>query len=127
MGTDPTKHEEKSPDKQHSGAGNHDLAHKLDVTGWALFFIWLGTAFLLNLSVGIGLLGIGVITLVMQGIRMQQKLKPEVFWVVIGILFVLAGFWELFRPDVPLIPIVLIIAGIALLLSMLRKKHSAKE
>jgi hypothetical protein len=70
------------------------------------------------------MLGIGVITLVMQGIRIQKKIKTEVFWVVIGILFVLGGLWELFRPDVPLVSIVLIIAGIALLLSTLRKKTS---
>jgi len=124
MPTDQTNQEEKSHVKQHSGAGDRDLAHKLDVTGWALFFIWLGIALLLNLSVSISLLGIGVITLVMQGIRIQKKIKSEVFWVVIGILFVLGGLWELFRPDVPLVSIVLIIAGVALLLSLLRKKTS---
>ena len=124
MPTDQTNQEEKSPVKQYSGADDRDLAHKLDVTGWALFFIWLGIAFLLNLSVGISMFGIGVITLVMQGIRIQKKIKTEVFWVVIGILFVLGGLWELFRPDVPLVSIVLIIAGIALLLSTLRKKTS---
>ena len=122
MPTDQTNQEEKSPVKQHSGADDRDLAHKMDVTGWALFFIWLGIAFLLNLSVGISMLGIGVITLVMQGIRIQKKIKVEVFWVVIGILFVLGGLWELFRPDVPLVSIVLIIAGVALLLSTPRKK-----
>jgi hypothetical protein len=124
MATDQTKQEEISPVKQHSGSDDRDLAHKLDVTGWGLFFIWLGIAFLLNLSVCISMLGIGVITLVMQGIRIQKKIKTEVFWVVIGILFVLGGLWELFRPDVPLVSIVLIIAGVALLLSTLRKKAS---
>jgi hypothetical protein len=122
MATDQTNQEEKSPVKKHLGADDPDLAHKLDVTGWGLFFIWLGIAFLLNLSVGISMLGIGVITLVMQGIRIQKKIKVEVFWVVIGILFVLGGLWELFRPDVPLVSVVLIIAGVALLLSILRKK-----
>lgn len=112
----------KNQSQDESAAAGHDLQHKLNVTGWALFFIWIGIAYLANFTVSIGLLGIGIITLVMQAVRKQYKLKAEGFWVIVGILFVLAGLWEVFKADFPLVPIVLIIAGITLLVSMLRKK-----
>ena len=99
-----------------------ELEHKLSVTGWALFFIWIGIAFLTNIGSGVGLLGIGVITLVIQGVRKLYNLKVESFWLFVGILFILSGLWELFQANIPLVPIVLIMAGVALLVSILRKK-----
>jgi hypothetical protein len=117
------KNEPKEQFNEESTAVDHDLEHKLNATGWALFFIWIGIAFLTNLSVGVGLLGIGIITLAMQAVRRYYNLKTEGFWLVIGILFTLAGLWELFEAGIPLVPIVLIVAGIALLISIMRKRH----
>jgi hypothetical protein len=119
--------EGKSQVEEKPKTAQQDLEQKFNITGWALFFIWIGVAFLANFSVGVGLLGIGIITLGMQIVRKQSNLKIEGFWVVIGLLFILAGLWELFEPDIPLIPIVLIIAGLTLLISILRKKQSAKK
>ena len=113
----------KNQSSEESTTVEHELERKLNSTGWALFFIWIGIAFLANISIGIGLLGIGIITLVMQVVRRQYNLKAEGFWVAIGILFALAGLWELFEAKIPLVPIVLIIAGITLLISMMRKKR----
>src|SRR5690348_6079792 len=39
------------------------LAKKLSAAGWGAFFIWMGIAFLTNISWGAGLLGVGVIVL----------------------------------------------------------------
>jgi hypothetical protein len=62
--------------------------------------------------------GVGVITLAVQVVRKYLNLKLEGFWVVIGLLFVVGGLWELFEPDLPLVPILLIVAGAALLISV---------
>jgi len=97
-------------------------AGKLDTIGWGLFFIWIGIAFLLDFGFGIGLMGIGVIALGVQIARTRHGLKGETFWIIIGILFVLGGLWQLFEPDLPLIPILLIVAGLIVLLSVMRKK-----
>jgi len=97
-------------------------AGKLDTMGWGLFFIWIGIAFLLDFGFGIGLLGVGVITLGVQLARNRHGLKTETFWIIIGVLFVLGGLWQLFEPDIPLIPILLIVAGLIVLLSVMRKK-----
>jgi hypothetical protein len=101
-----------------------DLAHKLSGVGWALFFIWIGLSFLLNFGAAISLLGIGVIILGIQSIRKFMNLDYEKFWLVIGSLFLLGGLGRVLEVKIPIIPIVLILAGIIMLYSMFKKKHS---
>jgi hypothetical protein len=105
----------------------HDLAKKLDAAGWGLFFIWVGIAFLADFGIGIGLLGVGVITLVEQAARRYLDLKLEGFWVVVGLLFVVGGLWELFEAEIGLVPIILIVVGVALLVSAFRGKRQSKK
>jgi len=104
-----------------------ELAHKLAVVGWSLFFIWVGIVLLVKISPSVGLLGVGVITLGMQVMRKYFNLKLEGFWVVIGLLFVLGGLWSLFEAKLPLVPILLIVAGLALLISIVRGKHPMRK
>lgn len=92
-----------------------DRASVFDALGWALFFIWVGVAWLMEVGLGWGLLGVGILTLAMQGARRLFDVKVEGFWVVIGLGFFIAGFWELWNINVPLAPIILIAVGIALL------------
>lgn len=104
-----------------------DLANKLDAVGWGLFFIWIGIAFLTDVDVGVGLLGVGVITLGMQAVRQYFKLKLKGFWVVVGLFFLAGGLWELFAVKLPLVPILLIMAGLILLVSVAGGKHLIKK
>lgn len=97
------------------------LAQKLDAAGWALFFIWVGIALLLDVGWGTGLLGIGVVTLLGQGARKYFGLCLEGFWLVVGLLFMLGGVWHLVQVELNLVPILLIIAGVALLVSIFRR------
>ena len=103
------------------------LSHKLTAVGWGLFFIWVGIVLLMKINPGVGLLGVGVITLAMQVTRKYFNLKLERFWVVLGLLFVLGGLWNLFEATLPLVPILLIVAGLALLVSIIREKHPMKK
>ena len=93
----------------------HDLRSRFDAAGWALFFIWVGIAWLADVSVGVGLLGVAVITLGMQGLRKIYGVPVEGFWVLVGIGFAIAGLWQWFAIKMPLAPFVLIAAGVALL------------
>ena len=97
------------------------VIRKLDAAVWGLFFLWVGVALLADVAWGLGLLGVGVITLGGQLGRKYFGLDVESFWVVVGLLFVLGGVWELFGVQFSLVPIVLIVAGVALLLSAVRK------
>lgn len=94
---------------------DHDRGARLDTIGWSFFFIWVGIAWLTDVGISIGLLGVAVITLVMQLVRKLQGLRVEVFWVVVGAAFGVGGLWELFDIQAPLAPLVLIIVGIVLL------------
>ncbi len=93
----------------------HDRASVFEVVGWALFFIWVGVAWLLGFNLGIGLLGVGILTVGMQIARRVSAVPVEGFWVLVGLGFVVAGFWELWDISLPLAPIALIVAGFALL------------
>lgn len=97
-------------------------AHKLDVAGWGLFFVWIGIALLANFGWGIGLLGVGILILGGQMARKYMGLRFEAFWAVVGGLFVIGGVWELLSVRVSLIPILCIVAGVALLVSVLGEK-----
>lgn len=97
------------------------IAKKLEAAGWGLFFIWVGVSLLMDLSWGVGLIGVSSIVLLGQAARRSFGLRLELFWVVVGVLFLLGGVWELNGIDVDLLPIVLILAGGALMLSMFRR------
>lgn len=102
----------------------HDRASHLDTIGWALFFIWVGVAWLAGFDLGIGLLGIAVITLGVQAIRRYLKLKTEGFWIVVGVAFAIGGVWELLDIDKPLVPALLVLVGLLILASALRHRRS---
>lgn len=99
-------------------------AKRLDAAAWGLFFVWVGVALIANLGWGLGMLGVGIIALAVQLARRQLGLAIERFWVVVGALFSLGGVWELLGVQFSLVPIVLIVAGVALLFSAVRRQDA---
>jgi hypothetical protein len=95
------------------------LHRRLEAAGWGLFFIWIGIALFTHVGWGVGLLGVGIITLGAQLARKYFALKWEGFWVAVGFLFVVGGIWKLFNVQLGLLPILCIVAGVALLVSTL--------
>ena len=49
------------------------LHRRLDAVGWGLFFIWIGTAILIDVGWGIVLIGIGLLILVL---RLAEEYLP---------------------------------------------------
>jgi len=105
-----------------SGMDVWHRARKLDAALWGVFFIWVGIAMLTGVSWGVALIGIGVIMLGGQSARRTLGLELEGFWVVVGVLLLLGGVWSLLSVEIALIPFVLIVAGIALLVSAVRTR-----
>ena len=103
-------------------ATNKGMGKRLDAAGWGLFFIWVGVSLLMDLGSGVGLVGVAAIILLGQAARRRFGLRLEKFWVVVGVLFLLGGIWELYQVQVGLVPILLIVAGGALLLSLFRRR-----
>jgi hypothetical protein len=90
---------------------------RLDAVGWAIFFIWIGTVFLVkSIPNGVGALGVGVIVLVGTLVRVLVGISVSLFWVIIGLVFLLAGVGGLLKVDLPLLPIALIVCGILMLI-----------
>lgn len=92
-----------------------DRSHLLDIVGWAIFCIWVGAAWLAELSLGWGIVGTGILLLALQALRALLHAKVDVFWIVVAMALVVGGFWELWDVAIPLAPLVLIAVGIGLL------------
>jgi hypothetical protein len=108
-------------------AERHELSAKLDSVGWALFFMWVGIAFLADVGWGWGLLGVGIIILGEAAVRRYLALKIEGFWVVCGLMFLVGGLSELFMVPWPLVPILLILCGMVVLWGAVSGKHMMKK
>ena len=104
-------------------------AKKLEAIGWGAFFVWIGFVFLVGIDAGWALAVIGLITLTMQVARVAAGLRYEGFWIVVGSCFLLGGIWQLVQVQLPLFPILLILAGVALILATVwpqdwRRRHA---
>ena len=65
----------------------HERGSRFDAIGWALFFVWVGVAWLAGFSLGTGLLGVAIITVGMQGIRKICGVPIDWSWILIGLGF----------------------------------------
>lgn len=88
---------------------------QIDSAAWAVFFIWVGVVMLAGLPWDWFLVGVGVLILGAQILRRQWNLKIDTFGVVIGLIFLAAGIWDLLSMPWPLMPIILIAVGAYLL------------
>jgi hypothetical protein len=95
---------------------HQDRSQLLDMVGWAVFCIWVGVAWLLEVGLGWGIIGTGILVLGLQGLRALFHTKVDPFWIVVSVAFVIGGFWELWEIAIPLAPLILIAAGIGLLI-----------
>jgi len=93
---------------------------RITTIGWGLFFIWLGFVLMIKAGSGLILLGVGLISLGMQVARKYSGLDSDGFWIVVGILFVIVGVWEMFEVKMPLMSVFLIVIGGAFLVSTLK-------
>jgi len=103
------------------------IGRRLDSAGWGLFLIWVGASFLMDLGWGVGLIGVAAVIFVMQVARRYYGRNLERFRVVVGVLFLLGGVWELFQIELAMGPVLLIVAGGALLLTMFRRRWHADD
>ncbi len=98
-----------------SSTQESERARQIGSVAWAVFFIWVGIDLLAKLPWGWFLLGVGILVLVTQLVRRQMDLDVEGFWVACGAVFLVGGLWTLLELPWPLVPILLILLGVALL------------
>ena len=96
---------------------------------WGLLLIWIGAALLLHWSWGVGMLGAGAILLGAQAVRRYRRVKVDGFGLVVGLLLVVCGIWNMFDVALALAPLLCIGFGVALLVSIWTAKgtrHAAE-
>lgn len=106
------------------------LSGRIDAFGWGLFFIWIGIAFLADVSWPLGIAGAGVIALGSQAVRKYEGLPVDRFGVAMGLAMVSWGAWSHLQPRFGLLqvpgafwPVLFIAVGAALVVrAVLRRK-----
>jgi len=72
------------------------LPARIAAAVWSLLLIWVGVALLTDVGLGVGLLGGGIILLGEQAVRSHFNLNLEWLWIMLGLLLMGWGFWELY-------------------------------
>ncbi len=104
------------------------MEKKLDEWGWGLFFVWVAIALFANVGWGLGLMGVGIITLGEQAARVLFGLKVDGFWTVLGLVFVVSGSWELLsESEFPLIAVGLFMIGVTFIWSAVRGSFAGRH
>jgi len=98
------------------------LRRKIDAIGWSLFFIWIGICMIGDFESSLTLLGIGLILLGGQAARKYYSLEVEMFWVIVGFLFLAGGLWDILGLNVPFGAAILILIGVLGLFKTLRRQ-----
>jgi hypothetical protein len=99
------------------------LAKKLEAASWGAFLVWVGFALLMEVPIGVGLLGVGVVALAAQAARKVFGLYIEGFWIFVGVAFLIAGAWRVLAIETPLAPVLLVSAGLLLLAGALLRRR----
>lgn len=101
-----------SPFTESPGPASRDeRTRQIDSAAWAVFFIWVGVVMLAGLPWAWFLIGVGVLIMGTQVVRQQRGLKIEMFGVVVGLIMLAAGIWDVLALPLPLMPIILIALG----------------
>ncbi len=108
-------------DNNKTATENH-AAKKLESLGWGTFIVWVGFCVLVGINFNFSLFGIGIITLIFQYLRRMNNLELEGFWIIAGILFLAGSIWGFLGLEFPLVPIVIIIAGITIISQSIKLK-----
>ena len=102
----------------HTVAPDEGPSRTMVRAAWGLLMIWTGAALLLHWGWGTGLVGAGVIMLGAQAARLYLRLRLDGLGLVAGALLVICGAGSLLGVAVDLVPVLCIVAGIALLASI---------
>ena len=103
-------------------ADTTNLAHRLDVLGWGIFFLMTGVLMLFpSLPEGMWLVGLGVLLLSLAAVRVALGLAIEWFGVILGAGALIAGFGTIAGIYIPVFALFLVACGLAIIAGVLSK------
>jgi hypothetical protein len=98
-----------------------DIAGRIDAIGWGFLFLMTGFVLLVpDLPDGTWLIGLGAILLGANAARVAAGLAVQWFGVLVGIGAIVAGIGTIAGIDVPVVALLLIACGLALIVGQLR-------
>lgn len=109
---------------EHTHEHTHALAKRLDDIGWALFLILTGVLWMVpdsRIPPGTWLISTGILLLGLNLVRLMAKVPVSRFLLALGLLAVVAGLSALWRVNLPLAAICLILLGAGMLARQLRR------
>ena len=105
-----------------NNADTTNLAHRLDVLGWGIFFLMTGVLMLFpGLPEGIWLVGLGALLLGLAAVRVALGLAIEWFGVILGAGALIAGFGTVAGIYIPVFALFLVACGLAIIAGVLSK------
>jgi hypothetical protein len=110
-----------------TSADNTNLAHRLDVLGWGVFFLMTGVLMLFpSLPEGTWLVGLGALMLGLAAVRVGLGLAFEWFGVILGIGALVAGFGTIAGVYIPVFALFLVACGVALIAGVVSKGRTER-
>lgn len=103
---------------------------RLESVGWGLFLIMIGCLWLApngTLPKSVWLLGAGAIMIALNLVRLAVGIEVSVFTLVVGTLAVALGLGDIYNVEVQVIPIVAILAGVAIIFKALMTRKKITE
>lgn len=103
---------------------------RLESIGWALFLIMIGCLWLVpkgTVPESTWLFGAGAIMIGLNLIRLAVGIRASGFTLVIGSLAVALGLCDVYDVEVPVIPILAILAGLGIILKPLVARKKTAE
>lgn len=98
---------------------------QLTAATWGALLVWVGVAVLFGVGWGYGSLAFGLIILAGEVLHsMIGSYRLDWFATVVGVMFTVGGIWTLFNLQVALLPVLFIVAGVALIASTLVARRS---
>jgi len=110
-------------DRSPGGLPTQVRDRNVNAVSGGLILIWVGIILLASAGWGLGLVGVGIIVLGEQAFRRHSSINFDKQWVVAGACFVLGGSIVQYGRSLPLLPILLIGAGIVLIASVVRRSR----
>ena len=96
------------------------FARRIDSIGWAIFFVWVGTALLAGVGWTWSLIGTGIIILSVQTALFFNGERIDAFMSAVGIVLLGGSIADLFGSPWSFVPALLIVIGLAMLFDSVR-------
>ena len=104
-------------------ARKQELNKRLETVSWGLFLIMLGgLAFVRDVPEGTWLIGVGVIMLGLNAVRLLAGIRASWFTLVLGTIALLSGLGSVLGVDIPVGPLLIILIGLAIIVRALQPR-----